>query len=249
MQGPFDLSGRVALVTGGSRGMGREICLALAKAGADVVVTSRNLDACESVAQEIRDLGRRSLAYSCHVGRWNQLDGLVEAAYAEFGKVDVLVNNAGKSPLYDDLRDVTEDQYDSVIGLNLKAPFRLSVLVGTRMAEGDGGSIINISSISSIRPSGATVPYAGAKAGVNATTLALAQALAPNVRVNCIIPGAFRTDVSAHWTPEVVERMEQGTAMQRIGKPDEIAGAVVYLASDAAGYTNGALLRIDGGIR
>jgi NAD(P)-dependent dehydrogenase (short-subunit alcohol dehydrogenase family) len=244
----FGLDGKVALVTGGSRGLGRGICLALAAAGADVVITSRDQSACEEVAAQVERLGRRALAYGCHVGRWNELDGLVDAAYEHFGKVDVLVNNAGKSPLYDSLTDISETMFDSVVGLNLKGPFRLASLIGTRMAGSGGGSIINISSVTAIRPDPAALPYAAAKAGLDTMTVGLAQALAPKVRVNAIVPGAFRTDVSKHWSPEVWERVEAAASLGRVGEPDEICGAVLYLASDASSFTTGSLLRVDGGI-
>ena len=142
----LDFSGKVALVTGGSRGLGQEMALALAARGADVVITSRKADACQEVANKISAMGRQALAYGCHVGQWDALDGLVEAAYERFGKVDILINNAGMSPLYDKLSDVSEALFDKVVGVNLKGPFRLMALVGERMAAGAGGSIINISS-------------------------------------------------------------------------------------------------------
>src|SRR5437867_4771269 len=149
----FDLTGRVAIVTGGSRGLGREMVLGFARGGADVVIASRKVDACEEVAREVRrDTGRRALAVACHVGRWADLDALADAAYGEFGRVDVLVNNAGMSPLYDHVENVTEELWDKTIGVNLKGPFRLSAIVGRRMQEGRGGSIINVSSVGAIRP-------------------------------------------------------------------------------------------------
>ncbi len=243
----FGLDNRVALVTGGSRGLGRSICLALAAAGADVIITSRDLEACEEVAAQVVRLGRRAFPYSCHVGRWEELDGLVNAAYEHFGQVDVLVNNAGKSPLYDSVTDVSEAMFDSVVGLNLKGPFRLASLVGTRMAGSGGGSIINISSVASIRPSPQALPYAAAKAGLDALTVGLARALAPKVRVNAVVPGAFRTDVSSHWSPAVWTQNAAAASLGRVGEPEEICGAVVYLASDASSFTTGSLLRVDGG--
>jgi len=245
----FDLSGRVALVTGGSRGLGREMVLAFAAAGADVVIASRKLEACRALAEEVRaSTGRRALAYACHVGRWHELDGLVEAAYHEFGRVDVLVNNAGKSPLYDHVANVSESLWDSVIALNLKGPFRLSALVGTRMAEGAGGSIINISSAGSIHPTADIIPYVGAKAGLNAITIAFAHCFGPKVRVNCILPGSFRTDATQHWNWDAFERSAQRFALRRIGEPREIVGTALYLASDASSYTTGAVFPVDGGL-
>ena len=147
-----DFSGKVALVTGGSRGLGRAMALALAQRGADLVITSRKIDSCESVASEIEAIGRRALAYGCHVGKWAEIEGLVDAAYDRYGKIDILINNAGMSPLYDKLSNVTEELFDKVVGVNLKGPFRLMSLVGERMAGGDGGSIINISSTASLNP-------------------------------------------------------------------------------------------------
>jgi NAD(P)-dependent dehydrogenase (short-subunit alcohol dehydrogenase family) len=243
----FDLSGKVALVTGGSRGLGRSMVLGLAAAGADVVIASRKLDACEAVAREVEALGRAALPVACHVGRWDDLDGLVAAAHDRFGKVDVLVNNAGMSPLYPSPADITEALYDKVFDVNLKGPFRLTALVGTRMAAGTGGSIINVSSTGSIRPTGDIIPYSAAKAGVNAMTVAFAKAFGPNVRVNCIMPGPFRTDVTKAWDMDAFEQHARSFALGRIGEPDEVVGAALYFASDASSYTTGSVLVIDGG--
>ncbi|MGE0665606.1 MAG: SDR family NAD(P)-dependent oxidoreductase [Sphingomonadales bacterium] len=248
MGGRFDLTGKVALVTGGSRGLGREMVHAFAEAGADVIVASRKLDNCEAVAEEVRQRhGRRALAHGVHVGHWDELDGLVDAAYGAFGKVDVLVNNAGMSPLYPSPEDVSEALYDKVLDINLKGPFRLSALVGGRMARGAGGSIINISSIASIRPTANVIPYAAAKAGLNAMTEAYAFAYGPRVRVNCICCGAFRTDVSKAWDMDAAEARARNYAMKRIGEPNEVVGAALYFASDASTYTTGSVLRVDGG--
>jgi NAD(P)-dependent dehydrogenase (short-subunit alcohol dehydrogenase family) len=246
----FDLTGKVALITGGSRGLGRAMALAFARAGADVVIASRKLDACEATAAEIRALGRRALPYACHVGKWEQLDGLVEAAYRHFGQVDVLVNNAGMSPLYPSLVEVSEALWDKVLAVNLKGPFRLSALVGSRMAAGTGGSIINISSVAAVRPTPVETPYGAAKAGLNALTIAFARAYGPTVRVNCIMAGPFLTDISKAWDVELVTKMlEAGAALKRAGNPDEIVGAALYFASDASSFTTGAVLQVDGGQR
>jgi NAD(P)-dependent dehydrogenase (short-subunit alcohol dehydrogenase family) len=244
----FDLSGRVALVTGGSRGLGRAMVDGFAAAGADVVIASRNLESCEKAAAEVAAAtGRAALPYGVHVGRWGQLDGLVEAAYDRFGRVDILVNNAGMSPLYERIDTVTEELFDKVIGVNLKGPFRLAALVGTRMAAAGSGSIINISSAGAVRPRPEIVPYAAAKAGLNAMTVGLAQAFGPAVRVNAIQAGTFLTDVSRSWDADAFAARAQRFALRRGGQPEEIVGAALYLASDAASYTTGAILTVDGG--
>ena len=170
--------------------------LAFAHAGADVVVASRKLPSCEATADEVRRLtGRRALPVACHVGDWKQVEALAAAAYRELGRIDVLVNNAGMSPLYDRVDGVSEELYDKVLDVNLKGPFRLTALVGARMAAGDGGSIIFVSSTSAVRPTPETIPYSAAKAGINAMTVGFARAFGPKVRVNCIQPGPFLTDI------------------------------------------------------
>jgi NAD(P)-dependent dehydrogenase (short-subunit alcohol dehydrogenase family) len=243
----FDLSGKVALVTGGSRGLGREMSLAFARAGADVVVASRKLESCAETVAEIEALGRRGLAHACHVGTWNDLDVLVDTVYAKFGRVDVLVNNAGMSPLYPSLDQVSEALWDKVLAVNLKGPFRLSALVGSRMQQGPGGSIINVSSIAAERPTSTETPYAAAKAGLNALTIAFAQAYGPKVRVNAIQAGPFLTDISRAWPEGVEDFLAARAALGRAGRPDEVVGTALYLASDASSFTTGAIIRVDGG--
>ncbi|MEV7389041.1 MULTISPECIES: glucose 1-dehydrogenase [unclassified Streptomyces] len=247
----FDLSGRVVLVTGGSRGLGRAMAFAAARCGADVVVASRKYDACAAVSTEIeKETGRAALPYAVHVGRWDELPGLVDAVYGRFGRLDALVNNAGMSPVYDDLTEVTEKMFDAVLGLNLKGPFRLSVLAGNRMAEAGGGTIVNVSSTGSVRPRPAIVPYAAAKAGLNAVTEGLAQALGPAVRVNTLMCGPFDTWATRGWQqdPEQLAEGVRAHALRRIGDPREVVGAALYLMSDASSYTSGATLRVDGGM-
>jgi NAD(P)-dependent dehydrogenase (short-subunit alcohol dehydrogenase family) len=245
----FSLEGRVALVTGATRGLGRVIVDALAAAGADIVVSSRKQEACEEVAAEIRQTGRRALAHACHVGRWEDVDALVAAAYDGLGRVDVLVNNAGVAPTYPDPASVTEDLWDKTLDVNLKGPFRLCALVGTRMATGDGGSIVNISSIGAVRPTHDILPYAAAKAGLNALTVGFADAFGPSVRVNGIMPGPFSTDISRHWDHEAFAERAQTFPLRRAGAPHEIAAAVLYFASPASSFTTGAVLTVDGGAR
>lgn len=244
----FDLTGRVALVTGGSRGLGREMALGLAAAGADIVVASRSLENCEQVASEIESsTGRRALAYSINVGHWDEMEGLVDSAYQHFGHLDVLINNAGMSPLYDTVADVTETLFDKVIAVNLKGVFRLTALAGTRMAIDRGGSIINISSTGSVKPRANILPYAAAKAGLNALTQGFARAFGPSVRTNAIMAGTFLTDVAKSWDAQAFDERASTFALQRGGDPREILGAALYFASDASSYTTGAILTIDGG--
>jgi NAD(P)-dependent dehydrogenase (short-subunit alcohol dehydrogenase family) len=243
----FGLSGKVAVVTGGSRGIGRAIVQAFAEAGADVVIASRKVDACEAAAVEVRtSTGRTAVAAGCHVGRWSDCDALVATTIERFGRIDVLVNNAGMSPLYESLAGVTEDLYDKTLAVNLKGPFRLASLAGTHMVDNGGGSIINVGTIGSLVASPRELPYACAKAGLNALTIGLAEAFAPSVRVNAILPGAFRTDITKAWTPEMLSAAY--VPLQRLGEPAEIAPLAVYLASDAASYTTGAIIRVDGGV-
>jgi len=244
----FDLTDRVVLITGGSRGLGRELAFTAAHCGADVVIASRNYDTCADTAKEIEaETGRAAMPYAVHVGRWNQLDGLIDAVYDRFGKLDVLVNNAGMSPTYDKLTDVTEKLFDSVVNLNLKGPFRLSALAGERMVADGGGVIINVSTHGSLRPHPSFIPYAAAKAGLNAMTEGLAMAFGPTVRVNTLMPGPFLTDVSKAWNFNV-ENAFGNHALQRAGNPAEIIGAGLFLMSDASSFTTGSILRADGGI-
>lgn len=251
----FDLSGRVAVVTGGSRGLGREMVLAFARQGADVVIASRKLDNCEAVAAEVEEIGRRALPVAYHAGEWADSERLHETVYAEFGRCDVLVNNAGMSPLYPSVDAIEEALYDKVMDVNLKGPFRLSALIGTRMAGSDhggsnGGSIVFVSSIASHRPSPNELVYGAAKAGVNNLTSGLARTLGPRVRVNCIAPGPFLTDISRAWDLDSFNETAKRTfSLGRGGEPSEIVGTALYLASDASSYTTGTVIDVDGGPR
>jgi NAD(P)-dependent dehydrogenase (short-subunit alcohol dehydrogenase family) len=229
------LDGKVALITGGSKGLGRAMALAFAEAGADVVVASRKADACEGVAAEIGALGRRAIAVSCHVGVWSECESVVARTVAELGRLDVLVNNAGIAPVPPSLDGVTEELFDKTIAVNLKGPLRLSGVAAAHLP--DGGSIINISSVASVRPSPFTVVYAAAKAGLNALTKA-------------IICGTFHTDSFSRSMPsdEVEREMAARIPLGRIASADEIVGTALFLASDASSYMTGALLSLDGGV-
>jgi NAD(P)-dependent dehydrogenase (short-subunit alcohol dehydrogenase family) len=245
----FDLSGRRAVVTGSSRGLGKSIAMAFAEHGADVVIASRKRDACEAVAAEVADrFGVKTLAVACNVSRWADCDQLVDEVNAAWGGIDVLVNNAGMSPLYPTVADITEELFNKVLAVNLIGPFRLMARVGSEMMQRGGGSIVNVSSNGAIRPTADVVPYAAAKAALNNMTESMAAALGPTVRVNTIMPGRFATDIAAHWDPEMVRRAVAGHALGRVGQPDEVAGAALYFASDASSFCTAAVLRLDGGV-
>jgi len=240
----------VAVITGGSRGLGRAMAGAFAQRGATVVVASRKEEACVATAREIaQQTGGQAIGIGCHVGHWDQCDALVERVYAELGRIDVLVNNAGSSPLYPSLPEVSEELFDKVIGVNLKGHFRLCALVGSRMAAAGGGSIINVSSTASVSPQPQELPYGAAKAGLSALTVGFARAYAPAVRVNTIVPGPFLTDISQAWDMPAFEQMARAhIPLQRGGEPAEIIGAALFLASDASSYMTGATITLDGGM-
>jgi NAD(P)-dependent dehydrogenase (short-subunit alcohol dehydrogenase family) len=242
-----NLTGKVAIVTGGSRGIGRAIAQALAQAGADVVIASRKLDACEAVAAEIRaSTAAMATAIACHVGKWEDCGALVDKTIERMGRLDILVNNAGMSPLYPSIHEITEELYDKTLAVNLKGPFRLGSLAAAWMADHDGGSIINISTSGSTMSSVSELPYACAKAGLNLLTVGLANAYGPKVRVNAVLPGPFLTDISKGWATEGED--VPYLPMRRLGRPEEAAPIVVHLASPAASFTTGAIIRVDGGV-
>jgi NAD(P)-dependent dehydrogenase (short-subunit alcohol dehydrogenase family) len=241
----FDLSGKIALITGGSRGLGLEMVRAFAERGADVIIASRKLDACEAVAEEVRKMGRKALAVSVNMSFWDQADRLVNTVYREWGRVDILVNNAGMSPRVPS-HEMTEDLYDKIMNLNFKGPFRLGAQIAKRMYDGDGGVIINVSSSGALHPLPQVVPYSGAKAALNAMTVSFAHEYGPKVRVNTISPGPFLTDIAKAWTPEA--REHSNNALGRPGRPEEIVTAALFLASPASSFTTGAIVRVDGGM-
>jgi NAD(P)-dependent dehydrogenase (short-subunit alcohol dehydrogenase family) len=242
----FDFSGKVVLVTGGSRGLGYQMVKAFAQRGADVIIASRKLEACEAVADEVRALGRKALAIAAHVGRWAECDRLIEQAYAAFGQVDILVNNAGMGPRVPS-HEVTEQHFDSVVNLNFKGPFRLASQIAKRMNDGDGGCIINVSSSGALMPLPEVIPYGSSKAALNAMSVSLAAEYAPKVRVNTLSPGPFLTDIANAWTEEA--RAETPNPRGRPADPQDIVTAALFLASPASVNVTGSLVRCDGGQR
>ncbi len=250
MTDAFDMTDKVVVITGGSRGLGRSMAEAFAHRGADVVITSRKQPACDMLAAKItEETGRRAIGFACHVGHWDQCDALYDRVYEEFGRCDVLVNNAGMSPLYESLGSVTEELYTKVMDVNLKGPFRLSARFGEQMMADGGGSIINVSSIAAVQPTPNEAIYGAAKAGINNITVSFARAFGPTVRVNTIMPGPFLTDISKAWDLDAfAKRAEEEIPLGRGGQPDEVVGAALYFASAASSYTTGSVLKIDGGI-
>lgn len=245
----FDLSGKVALVTGSGNGIGRGSALLLAQAGADVVVSDLNLEAAQAVADEIRSLGRRAIAVPCNVGEDQELVALVDRAVGEFGTVNILVNNVGmggggrEDPFKIDVAYV-----ERVFRVNVFSGWRLCQLLVPYMKKSGYGSIINISSMSSINHSPAMSIYASSKAAINQMTANLAFDFAPEVRINAVGPGAIETHaLSTVLTPEIKEKMLSHTPIKRLGQVDDIAGAVLYLACPASAWVTGQVLFVNGG--
>ncbi len=246
----FDLTGKVAVVTGGSKGIGKAICLRLAEHGAKVIVSSRKLDACELVVSEIKAKGGSAVAHSCHIAHKEQLQGLVDFANQSSGGIDVLVCNAAVNPYFGAAHEMPDDAFDRVMQCNVRSNFWLSNMVIPQMAQRGGGVVLIVSSIGGFMGSDVLGAYAISKAA----DLQMARNIAvewghKNVRANCIAPGLVRTDFArALWdNPTILEQTLRTTPMKRIGEPDEIAGAAVFIASSAGSYMNGQSIIIDGG--
>jgi len=252
----FQLSGKVAIVTGGGQGIGEAIALGLARAGADVALAARSADKIAAVADQVRALGRRAAAIVTDVTDAASIRNLVETTRRELGGVDILVNNAGAmyTPEFRRLpfMELSADEFDANIALNLKSVFLVSQAAVPAMLERGGGAIVNISSTaarSGEPPQFGTSVYSAAKAGVVAFTRCMAMELGPAIRVNCILPGPTNNPATRNRPAHVLKVIQDATALGRAGEPEDIAGAVVYFASDASGWTTGASLDIDGGLR
>jgi len=245
----FTLNDQVALVSGASRGIGRAAALGLAKAGAHVAIASRKLPDLEKVAEEIRRMGRKSLAVAAHTGRMEEINNLVSRVKEEFGRIDILVNNAATNPTMASALDVDERTWDSIMNLNLKGLFFLSQAVARLMKEKGGGKIINVSSTAGIRPDLLPI-YSISKAAVIMATKVMAQQWAKyNIRANAIAPGLTKTRFSeALWNnPDILQAAMSRTPMARVAEPEEMVGAILYLASDASSFVTGQVIAVDGG--
>jgi NAD(P)-dependent dehydrogenase (short-subunit alcohol dehydrogenase family) len=243
----IDLSGKVAVVTGGSRGLGLAIVTGLVEAGASVAIASRKRETCAAVVSEIGP--SRASAHAFDAGRWDDCDRLFAEVTERWGGAQILVNNVGKSPVAPSSLEISEKLFDMIIAVNLRAAFRLSALFGSAMKLAGGGAIVNVSSTGALRPNPSFAPYAAAKLGLTALTTTFAQEYGPEVRVNTIMPGPFHTDATADWSRSegFAHHARTTMPMQRGGEPQEIVGAVLYLVSELASFTTGATLKVDGG--
>jgi NAD(P)-dependent dehydrogenase (short-subunit alcohol dehydrogenase family) len=247
----FDLTGRVAVVTGSSKGIGRAIVEALARAGAKVVVSSRKGEACEEVATALREEKREAIAIACHIGHREQVNALIEKTRAVWGKIDILVCNAAVNPYYGPMSGLSDEAFDKVMQTNVRSNLWLATAVQPEMAARRDGSIIIVSSIGGLKGSEVLGIYAISKAADMQMARNLAAEWGPhNIRVNCIAPGLVRTDFArALWdNPKLLEATEKRTPLRRIGEPDDIAGAAVFLASRAGNWITGQTIVIDGGV-
>lgn len=246
----FSLEGKVALITGSTKGIGKAIAHRMAEQGAKVVISSRNQDACEEVAAELRGQELEAIGVACNINYQEQLENLAKTASAEFGKVDILVCNAALNPFFGPSQEIPDEAFDKVMHANIGSVHRLCKLVIPGMAEAGGGAVIIVSSIGGLKGTDALGAYAISKAADMQIARNLAVEWGPkNVRVNCIAPGLVRTDFArALWeNPEIYEATVSKYPLRRIGEPDEIAGAAVLLASDAGSFTTGQTIVIDGG--
>ena len=250
---PFDLGGKVAIVTGSTKGIGRAIVEGLAVAGAAVVVSSRKQDLCDRVAAEVADAtGAETLALACHVGEWDAIPPFVERVVERFGRIDVLVNNAGINPAHVTVGEMTLDYWRKVFSVNLEGPLRMSQCVAPVMRDGGGGSIVHIGTMAAYGPGPAICAYGASKAALKNLTRSMAMEWAPwNVRVNILSPGPFPSEMmmgAAKSDSGYLDMVADGTLLKRLAEPSEIVGPVLYLASDASSYVPADDLSVSGGM-
>ncbi|MBE01882.1 SDR family oxidoreductase [Marinobacter lutaoensis] len=246
----FDLSGKVALITGASRGIGESIARLLAQYGAHVIVSSRKIDGCERVAASIRDAGGRAEAVACHIGEMDQIDALWAHIDRVHGRIDILVNNAAANPYFGPVEDTDPGAFQKTVDVNIRGYFFMSAQAARRMKPTGGGAIVNVASVNGVNPGHFQGIYSVTKAAVIAMTKSFAMELGPrNIRVNALLPGLTDTKfASALTTNESIKKQALAhIPMKRVADPDEMAGTVLYLVSDASSYTTGACINADGG--
>ena len=247
---PFSLENKVAVITGGSRGIGKAIAKLLADQGAHVILTSRKIDSLKEAADEITGAGNKATAIACHAGSVEQIDALYKEIEEKFGKVDILVNNAATNPHFGNLVEAEESMWDKTVEVNLKGPFFMIQRAVALMKKNGGGSIVNVSSINGIKPGLFQGVYSVTKAGLINMTQAFAKELAAdNIRVNALLPGLTETKFASAITSneQIQKEIFKQIPMGRAAQPEEMAGAVLYLVSDAASFTTGSSLVCDGG--
>jgi NAD(P)-dependent dehydrogenase (short-subunit alcohol dehydrogenase family) len=250
----FDLTGKVAIVTGSTKGIGRAMASGLAQAGATVVVSSRKQDLCDQVAKEIEaETGRSTLGLACHVGDWDAIPPFVETVRERFGKIDVLVNNAGITPTRMTPSEITLDVWRKIFSVNVEGPLRMTQCVAPVMRDNGGGSIVNIASMAAYSGGTVVCAYGASKAALVNLTKSQAQELVSwNVRVNVLSPGPFLSEMvegAERNAPGFKDLIAGGTLMQRIADPAEIVGPVLYLASDASSFVTGDDISVSGGMQ
>ena len=250
----FDLTGRVAVVTGSTRGIGRAIAEGFSRAGACVVISSRKKETCEEVAGDIRAAGGKAVGLACHVGEWDAIPAFVDAVVNEYGHVDILVNNAGINPMVKDLDDVSLDLWRKVFSVNVEGALRTSQVVAPIMRDHGGGSIINIGSMEAYHPTDpVSVVYSASKAALRSLTVSMAKLWAPwGVRANLLSPGPFATEMlvtAEQFRPGALAMLAELNPQRRIAGLQEIVGPAVYLASDASSFVTGDDITVCGGMR
>lgn len=247
----FNLTGKVALVTGASRGIGESIARLLAANGAHVIVSSRKIDGCEAVASSIRENGGKASALACHVGEMAQIEATFATIKQDFGKLDILVNNAAANPYFGHILDTSLAAYDKTADVNIRGYFFMSVEAGKMMKEQGGGVMLNTASVNGLSPGDMQGIYSITKAAVISMTKAFAKECGPlNIRVNALLPGLTDTKFASALTSNehILKKALQIIPLGRVADPDEMAGTVLYLVSDASSYTTGTTVVVDGGM-
>lgn len=247
----FDLTGKVALVTGASRGIGEAIARLLAAYGAEVIVSSRKLEACQAVADSIVEAGGKASAFACHVGEMAQIEAIFDYIKDEHGRIDILVNNAAANPYYGHILDTDLSAFDKTVEVNIRGYFFMSIAAGKMMREQGGGVILNTASVNGVTPGDKQGIYSITKAAVISMTKAFAKECGPhNIRVNALLPGLTDTKFASALTSndKVLDMALAMIPLKRVAQPEEMAGTVLYLVSDASSYTTGACINVDGGL-